>query len=309
MLCHWDDVEPETIASRELDGRRRRLAEAAGAARLGLSRYEMGPGERAMPLHVHGDEEELFVVLSGSGISVEGERAYAVEAGDVILYPADGVPHTIVAGDSGLDVLAFASGSDAQLSWLPRAGAMWVGPHWFPLDDPSPFDLEDAAGPLEIPEPGPRPPTVVALTDLPAEEFRRGDVGRLVRRPGAAAGARRSGLAEIRVDAGQLSDPPHCHSADEELFVVVGGDGTLELTEPDGSSTSSSVRVGHVACRPAGTGVAHAFAAGGDGLSLLAFSTNHPSDMRFYPRSGKLSIPGLNVELQVDRFAGPGDDA
>ena len=65
-LTHWDDVAASTIARGDLDGRRRRWRRS-GARALGLSRYEPGPGERSMPVHVHGDEEEIFVVLGGSG--------------------------------------------------------------------------------------------------------------------------------------------------------------------------------------------------------------------------------------------------
>ena len=49
MLCHWDDVPVTDLARGELAGRRRRLGAAAGAPRLGLSRYDLGPGERPMP--------------------------------------------------------------------------------------------------------------------------------------------------------------------------------------------------------------------------------------------------------------------
>lgn len=304
-LGHWDDLEPETIATRELGGRRTRIASALGASRLGLSRYEMGPGDRAMPVHVHGDEEELFVILSGSGVSVEGDSAYAVEAGDAVFYPADGTPHTVVAGQDGLDLLAFASGSDSQISWLPRAGAMWVGPHWIPLEGESPFSLEDDAGPLDVPAVAPRPSTIVGLADLEPVGYRSGEVGRLTRRAGTALGARRSGLAEIRVEPGRLSSAPHCHSADEEIFVVTGGDGSLELLGDEGPAVSYPLRRGRVACRPPGSGVAHAFRAGEGGLTLLAFSTSEPSDICFYPRSGTLRIPGLGATLRVE----PIDDA
>src|SRR3954452_122195 len=111
-LVHWDDVDEITIDRGPLQGRRRRLGAAAGATRIGLSRYVLGPGERAMPVHVHADEEEHFHVLSGSGFSWQNGRVFDVSAGDTIVHRAQAEAHTIVAGPDGLDVLAFGSGSD-----------------------------------------------------------------------------------------------------------------------------------------------------------------------------------------------------
>lgn len=300
MLAHWDEVPTEMIATDQLSGKRSRLGKAAGAHQVGLSRYEMEPRTRAMPLHVHGDEEECFVVLRGGGVSIEGDRSYDISAGDLVLYPASGLPHTVISGAEGIDLLAFSSGSDTHLSWLPRAGAMWAGPHWIPVDAASPFMREDAAGPIAVPERGPRPRSIVELATLPGDEQRTGEVGRVVRKAGLATGARRSRLSEIRVDPGRLSAPPHCHSAEEELFVVLEGEGALELLCADGESSSFEVRVGHVVSRLPGTGVAHTFRAGAGGLVLLAFSQVEHADICFLPRSSKLHIPALKTTFRVE---------
>ena len=133
MVVHLDDVPAEAIDRAVLRGTRWRVGPVAGCARVGLSRYRLGPGERAMPVHVHADEEELFVVLAGAGLSWQDGGAWAVTAGDVVLHRAGGAAHTIVAAEAeGLDVLAFGSGSPTGLTWLPRAGAFWAGPHWVP---------------------------------------------------------------------------------------------------------------------------------------------------------------------------------
>ena len=50
-----------------------------------------------------------------------------------------------------------------------------------------------------------------------------------------------------------LSMPPHCHSLEEEIFVVLEGDGHLLLWEEDGVE-EHEVRAGSVVVRPAGTG-------------------------------------------------------
>lgn len=305
MLCHWDDVPPIALARGDLGGLRRRLGAAAGAPRLGLSRYDLGPGQRPMPVHVHGDEEELFLVLEGSGLSVERDAAHPIGAGDVVCYPPGGRPHTVVAGPEGMVVLAFGSGSTTALTYLPRAGAMWAGPRWIPPDGPNPFMLEVEAGPLELPATASvedRPGTIARLADIaPREPRRRGDVGQVARELGDAVGGTLAGLSEITVDAGRLSNVPHCHSAEDELFVVLAGDGALELLHPDGTAESHPVHAGHVISRPAGTGVSHTFGAGDGGLRLLAYGHRDPSDMCFYPRSGKVSIRGLKTIVRVQQ--------
>jgi uncharacterized cupin superfamily protein len=298
MAVHWDDVEPVALDRGELRGERRRLGAAAGAVRTGLSRYRLAPGERAMPVHVHGDEEEIFFVLAGRGLSWQDGRTYAVGRDDCIVHRAGAEAHTILAAGEGLDVLAFAEGSDTGLTWLPRAGVMFAGPHRVPVDAPHPFDAEAAAGALDVPEAEPRrPATIVALEDVEPQPFGRGDVDAVRRDLARAAGSRRSGLQHATVAPGALSAPPHCHSAEEELFVVLDGGGELLL---DGEAPEP-VRAGSVVARPAGTGVAHAFRAGEAGLVLLAYGPREPADICFYPRSGKLRVRGVGATFRVQR--------
>jgi uncharacterized cupin superfamily protein len=60
--------DPEFDEHREHSGftcRRARLGRQAGAERLGLSLWEIPPGQAAYPYHYHLGEEELIVILSG----------------------------------------------------------------------------------------------------------------------------------------------------------------------------------------------------------------------------------------------------
>jgi uncharacterized cupin superfamily protein len=297
MVTHWDEVEPVAIEGTHLRGTRWRLGAAAGAASVGLSRYRLAAGERAMPVHVHADEEEIFFVLGGGGVSWQDGRTYEVRAGDCILHRAGAEPHTIVGAGGGLDVLAFGSGSPTGLTWLPRARAWWNGPHWLPHDGPNPFKAEEAAGPLELPEPeSTRPATIANVEDVAPRHAQRGDVAGERRRLTDALGARHSLLHRLVVEPGALSYPPHCHSAEEELFVVLDGSGSLLLGDDE-----HPVRAGSLVARPPGTGVAHAFRAGDEPLTLLAYSDRDPSDICFYPRSNKVSIRGVRAIFRVER--------
>ncbi len=297
MVIHWDEVEAREIEGEHLRGTRWRLGAAAGARDVGLSRYRVAAGERAMPVHVHADEEEIFYVLDGEGLSWQDGRVYPVAAGDCILHRADAEAHTILGAGDGLDVLAFGAGSPTGLTWLPRARAWWNGPHWLPHDGPDPFTAEDAAGPLEVPAPeAERPPTILAVADAPIRQADTGDVVRVRHELGDALGSRASGLGLLVIAPGSLSYPPHCHSAEEELFVVVDGEGALLLADDE-----HPVRAGSVVARPPGTGVAHAFRAGDAPMSVLAYGTREPNDIAYYPRSGKVSLRGVNAMFHVTK--------
>ncbi len=294
MVTHWDEIETAERSFGHIHAERQLLGAAAGSRAVGLSRWRIGPGCVPSPQHVHADEEEIFYVLGGSGHVLAGRRAYAIGAGDAITFAAGGRPHTLMGGD--LEVLAFGSGSATHITWLPRSNTMWTGPRWLPLDVSHPFEAEQALGPLELPEPeAERPAWIAARADVAAEPRRRGATDLLRTDLGRATGARISGLAHIVIAPGAEGAPPHCHSAEEELFVVLDGDGELRLGDE-----THAVRAGSIVARPAGTGVAHSFRAGDGGLALLAYGQRKPDDACYYPRSHKVALRGLGVRFRVE---------
>jgi uncharacterized cupin superfamily protein len=151
---------------------------------------------------------------------------------------------------------------------------------------------EAALGPPELPaEAAARAANVVHRSAVEGEPFRRGPVARVRHQLSAAGGSVRTGLQYVELDAGGESGPPHCHSAEEEIFVVLDGEGSLSLGDE-----RIRLRPGHVVVRPPGTGVAHMFTAGSQqGLRYLAYGTREPNDICFYPRSGKIAFPGVGV--------------
>ena len=181
---------------------------------------------------------------------------------------------------------------------LPRAGVTWNSPSWLEAGEGKPpFEREADLGPPECPEPSDRPASMVNVDEAEPRERERENHRGVWRRLGAAAGARRTGLNHIHLEPGQMAAPPHCHSAEEEVFVVLAGGGTLLLGDE-----TETVRPGHVVARPAGTGVAHAFVAGDQGLTFLAYGIREPNDIGYYPRSNKIYLRGVGVIARVERL-------
>lgn len=300
MISHWDDVKSWRGERGHIAGTWQSLT-GRDSQTIGVKRIRVDPGMWSTPLHLEGAEEEIFYVLAGSGVSVqwEGEDtlAYDVGAGDCLVHLALANAHTLRAGDDGIDVLAFGQRTySAGVTWLPRAGVAWLGETWAPVgaEEDHPWAREAAAGPAAIGETAPRPSTIVNVADVESVERDGATVGRRVRNLGRAAGSSWTGLRLAEVLPGKLNAPPHCHSAEEEIFVVLDGDGDLLLWEEDGI-VEQQVRAGSVVARPAGTGVGHTFRAGEQGMSVLMYGTRDPNDICYYPRSGKVYFTGLGV--------------
>ena len=301
MISHWDDARTWRGERGHIAGTWWSLT-GRSSQTVGVKRIQIDPGMWSTPLHLEGAEEEIFYVLAGSGVSVqwEGEGdpvGYDVRAGDCLVHLALDSAHTLQAGPDGLDVLAFGQRTLANgITWLPRAGVAWLGETWAAVgaEDDHPWTREAAAGPPDVAELSPRPSSIVHIPDLEAVERDGSTVGRRVRYPGRDAGSVRTGIRHAEVFPGKLNAPPHCHTAEEEIFVVLDGDGHLLLWERDGV-TEHPVRSGSVVARPAGTGVAHAFRGGEGGMTLLMYGTRDPREVCYYPRSGKVFFVGLGL--------------
>ena len=114
---------------------------------------------------------------------------------------------------------------------------------------------------------------------------------------GSAAGTVSCGLQHVTVAAGKLGCPPHVHSSEEEVFVVLEGDGVCLL-----GSEEHPIRAGSVVARPPGTGVAHAIRAGADGITYLAYGDRIADDMCYYPRSNKISFGFANLIGRLEKL-------
>jgi len=293
-IVNFSDSPAREVAVGHIKGIWRDLGRAVGTHTIGLRRIEIAEGCFSTPAHEHGADEEIFFVLAGEGLLWQDGDTCAVAARDVIVHRPKRGPHTLRAGAGGLDVLVFGQRLDAALTVLPRAGVAWSFPRWLELGQgEGPFASEAAVGPPECPEPGPeRPANVVALDDVPAI------LGGRARRAGQAAGAVASGLNHVVLAPGGQGAPVHCHSLEEELFVVLDGGGILELWGRGAKEPQEhALQPGDAVSRPAGTGVAHSLRPGAEGVTYLAYGTRESNDMCFYPQTGRVSLRGLGIAL------------
>jgi uncharacterized cupin superfamily protein len=301
-MIHWDAVEPRHVQVGPMSGSWADLGRVAGSVRLGLKRVQIDPGMRSTPVHVHEAEEEIFYVLGGGGLSWQDGRTAEVRAGHSLVHTAGGAAHTLFAGEAGLDAFAFGTRVRPAFDRLPRAGVAWLGRSWVATDpDPHPWGREMAAGELGGEPADGTLPGMVALEDVPENELGRADM--LFRRRALTRGrALLTGLQHVRIPAGMMGWPPHVHSADEEMFVVLEGQGTLLLYDaarPE-EPAEHPVSAGHVVARPAGSCVAHALRAGDQDLVYLAYGERQGHDVVYYPRSHKLGFAGLGVLTRIE---------
>lgn len=299
-IAHWDDVLPRDLRRGPMQLDRIDLGEAAGTRSVGVARLKLDPGGRSSPVHVELDEEEIFYMLAGSGVSWQDGEAYEVRPGDCIVHRVGWEAHTLIAGLGGLDVLAFGERTSATATYLPRAGIARMGVTIEVSPEPHPWDREAAAGDLEVPDPSPRPPTIVNRVEI--EPQYDGTYWGLA----SAAGSERTGLNYIALPPGEEGAPPHCHSLDEEIFVVLEGGGTLILAPSPQRARGGAgeeeiaIRAGHVISRPPATGIAHGIRAGDEGITYLAYGTRRPNDILYYPRSNKIFFRGVGLIARLD---------
>jgi uncharacterized cupin superfamily protein len=301
VIAHWDEARSGRGEAGHIAGEWTDLGRAAGTKTVGLKRIKVDPGKWSTPLHRQTAEEEIFYVLGGSGICLLEGSAFEVRPGDCIVHRVREL-HSLRAGDEGLDVLAFGTRGQTEAAHLPRAGVSWLGGSWIEAGvGATPWEREAAVGEPDVPEVGSRPDSVVHVDEVEGDHD--GGSWRLLAR---TAGAELSGLNWGRLPAGEEGAPPHLHSADEEIFVVLDGAGTLELWPSPQHARSGReyqehpISAGHVISRPASSGIAHGLRAGEGGMTFLAYGTRNPNDVCYYPRSNKIYFRGLGLIARLE---------
>jgi uncharacterized cupin superfamily protein len=311
MLCHWDEVPERYVEAGHVRAHWADLGAAAGTVHIGARRHRIPPGAQNTTAHVHHTEEEICFVVAGGGLSWQDGTTYEIRAGDALLHRPAGAAHCLIAGEEGMTAVTFGERRPAEVGRLPRAEVAKIGSTWVDVArEPDSWAREVAAGPVPVEgAPAPRPTGMVAVAEVPGDERDRGEFGATIRNLGVALGSRNTGMRHAAIAPGRINAPPHTHNAEEEMFVVLGGDGILVLYDLDGAITDEHpVRAGHVIARPAATGVAHTFRAGDSGMTVLSYGERKGEDVAWYPRSSKLAFRGFSgsgvlggIVVKVDR--------
>ncbi|GFZ97061.1 cupin domain-containing protein [Dyella caseinilytica] len=101
-----------------------RLGTGTAASKLGASIDTVAPGKRSCPYHFHYTQEEMFIVLEGTGtLRVDGEMLL-IAAGDVIFIPpGPAYPHQIInTSDAPLKYLSISTREIPELVEYPDSG-------------------------------------------------------------------------------------------------------------------------------------------------------------------------------------------
>lgn len=104
------------------------LATTLGARKLGYNVTEVPPGKTAFPFHFHHVNEELFLVLDGTGTLRTPAGTHPLRAGDVVSCPpgADGAHQISNSGTVPLRYLALSTIEDPEVVEYPDSGKYGV---------------------------------------------------------------------------------------------------------------------------------------------------------------------------------------
>jgi uncharacterized cupin superfamily protein len=113
------------------ESRRFSLGTALGARKLGYNLTELPPGKTGFPYHFHHVNEELFLVLGGTGTLRTPGGSHPLRPGDLISCPPgpDGAHQIANTGSEPLRYLALSTVEDPEVVEYPDSGkyAVTVG--------------------------------------------------------------------------------------------------------------------------------------------------------------------------------------
>lgn len=291
----------------------------SAARRLGFHLRELPCGTALCPYHAHLVNEELFLVLEGTPSIRLPSGEHVLEPRDLVaLPPGPESAHQLLnrAAEPAL-VLALSTTHSRDAIEYPDSGKHALGVADLEGDSaraPYPSLLRGAASPRlggrtivrallregraveyfdgEATDALP-PPTVAASRDPRIvnldgdwEPHAVGPFRGRRRRLGRLAGARGLGASIYRVAPGERLWPYHFHHVNEELALVLAGEGVLR-----GAEAERPLRAGDVALFPPGPQGAHAVRGAGHGeLEILFFSSMEEPEVVEYPDADRIYV-------------------
>jgi len=137
-IINLDEVElvprppafaPQGPAAEKYDASMAMISPLVGAQQLGYNITAVPPGKRAFPFHNHRVNEELFLILEGTGEIRVGEQRYPLRPHDLVACPAGGpeTAHQIInTGQVTLKYLALATSRSPEIAEYPDSGKFGV---------------------------------------------------------------------------------------------------------------------------------------------------------------------------------------
>lgn len=121
----FDDVEENGIYT----SKRAMFSRGIGARQLGYNLTVVPAGKTQCPFHSHRAEEEMFLILEGTGELRYGGQRYPLRKHDVIACPTGGpeTAHQIVNTGSGdLRYLSLSTLSEVEVCEYPDSGKVGI---------------------------------------------------------------------------------------------------------------------------------------------------------------------------------------
>lgn len=108
-----------------------RLARGTAAQKLGASIDVLQPGKRGCPYHLHHAQEEMFIILEGSGtLRVAGELLPLVTGDIVFIPPGPDYPHQIInTSERPLKMLSISTMETPEICEYPDSSKFLAQSH------------------------------------------------------------------------------------------------------------------------------------------------------------------------------------
>jgi uncharacterized cupin superfamily protein len=123
--------DPHFDEPREQEGfraRRARVGHQVGSERLGMSQWEVPPGQAAYPYHLHLMEEELLIVLEGAPALRTPDGWRDLAEGEIVLFPRgeQGAHQLVNRTDATVRFVAISTHGDPDVVIYPDSDKVGV---------------------------------------------------------------------------------------------------------------------------------------------------------------------------------------
>jgi uncharacterized cupin superfamily protein len=123
-------------------GRAARVGRKLGASRLGMSVYDIPPGEAIGPYHFEWTDEEWLIALEGQVTIRTKEEELVLDRGEVVCFPAgpEGAHQARNATDAAVRVAIVSTMNEFGIVEYPESEqvGIWAGKEHYVLDRPMP---------------------------------------------------------------------------------------------------------------------------------------------------------------------------